>query len=96
MTMRDDNGWTLHRLSLRNFRNFPALDINFSPKITLLVGRNGSGKTSVLDALAIMLRVPLRNLSGKRDNELSAEPLQFVDGDAHLKVTSLEPKDCSH
>ena len=38
-------------LSLTNFRCFPQLDINFDATITLIEGDNGSGKTSILEAL---------------------------------------------
>lgn len=90
--MSRENDWVLKRLTVQNFRNLPSLDIEFGPGVNLLIGRNGSGKTTVLDALAVMLRVPLRALSGKRDNELSAEPLQFVEDDAHRSVKSLDSR----
>ncbi len=38
-------------LSLNNFRNFSKLDLKFSPKITLIVGDNASGKTNILEAI---------------------------------------------
>jgi predicted ATP-binding protein involved in virulence len=43
----------IDKLSLTNFRAFPRLDLDFRPKFNLFVGENGSGKTSVLDALAV-------------------------------------------
>ncbi|MDR0356731.1 MAG: AAA family ATPase, partial [Deltaproteobacteria bacterium] len=45
----------LESLKLRNFRCFADLLINFDERLTVLVGRNGSGKTAVLDALAYYL-----------------------------------------
>ncbi|MDC0668820.1 AAA family ATPase [Nannocystis radixulma] len=46
----------VHRLQLENFRGFAALDLDLSHgRTTALVGVNGSGKTSVLDALARLL-----------------------------------------
>lgn len=45
----------LDRLELKNFRRFGSLELTLNPSFTLLVGVNGSGKTSLLDALAIAL-----------------------------------------
>lgn len=39
-------------LQLSNFRGFESLTLQFHEKLTVLVGVNGSGKTSVLDAVA--------------------------------------------
>lgn len=41
----------LDNLTLSNFRNIESVDISFSPGINFLVGENGAGKTSVLEAL---------------------------------------------
>lgn len=49
-------------LKLENFRSKEQLDIQFGEKLTLLVGENGSGKTSVLDAVAISLGAVLSYL----------------------------------
>jgi len=45
----------LQKLKLDNFRLFPSLELEFSKQVTVLVGVNGAGKTSILDALAILL-----------------------------------------
>src|SRR5580692_5882852 len=42
------------KLSLRDFRGFKSLDLDFSPDVTALVGVNGAGKTSILEAIAIL------------------------------------------
>ncbi len=42
---------TLSRLSIHHFRNIDASDLTFSPGFNFLVGPNGSGKTSVLEAI---------------------------------------------
>ena len=41
----------LERLCLRNFRNYEECDITFHSPVTLIVGRNAMGKTSLLEAL---------------------------------------------
>ncbi|RKU12636.1 DNA replication/repair protein RecF [Candidatus Poribacteria bacterium] len=41
----------LERLCLRNFRNYEVCDITFHSPVTLVVGRNAMGKTSLLESL---------------------------------------------
>lgn len=41
----------LQGLSIVNYRNIAGVELRFSPKINCFVGRNGSGKTNVLDAV---------------------------------------------
>lgn len=41
----------LKRLSILNYRNLRAVDLQFSPHVNCLVGSNGMGKSNVLDAI---------------------------------------------
>src|SRR5206468_653839 len=50
----------LHTLDLKDFRGFEASQLTFHPSLTVLVGINGSGKTSVLDAIVRLLLVAER------------------------------------
>jgi predicted ATP-binding protein involved in virulence len=45
----------IDRLSLKNYRCFDAFELNFHPQMTVIVARNGQGKTSVLDAIKVAL-----------------------------------------
>ena len=43
----------IRKLTIKNFRAFSELECDFEPGVNVLVGLNGFGKTSVLDAIAI-------------------------------------------
>lgn len=44
----------LEKLKLINFRNYRKLSLKFSPKINIIVGNNGVGKTNILEAIYIL------------------------------------------
>lgn len=44
------------KLSVKNFRSHDNFSITLSPTITVIVGKNGSGKTSLIEALYMALR----------------------------------------
>lgn len=45
----------LTQLELKNYRRFDDLTISFHPELTVIVARNGQGKTSILDAATTVL-----------------------------------------
>ena len=47
----------IDRLGIENFKKFDRQSFELHPHFTLLVGENGSGKTSVLDALAVAMAI---------------------------------------
>lgn len=46
---------TIERLVLRNFKRFRTFELDFDPELNILVGGNEAGKSSVLQALDIVL-----------------------------------------
>lgn len=58
----------LHELRLQNFRCFTDTTISFDERLTVLVGKNGSGKTAILDAAAIALNNFILNAHGVSTN----------------------------
>lgn len=78
----------IDRLELRNFRRFSEAAIDLHPQFTLLVGENGAGKTTILDALTVAMGVWLHNppskslLNSRRrllPDEHRLEPIQIGD-----------------
>lgn len=67
----------IDRLTVQNFKKFSHQVFSLHPQFTLLIGDNGSGKTSILDALAVAMAIWLvdppdstlrksgRNIQGK-------------------------------
>jgi putative ATP-dependent endonuclease of OLD family len=45
----------LHKLSIRNFRKIEDLIVNFPSGLSVIVGENNTGKTTIIDALRFML-----------------------------------------
>ena len=45
----------LQNLTLKNFRCFESIDIPFHKNLSVIVGTNGAGKTTILEGAAIAL-----------------------------------------
>jgi predicted ATP-binding protein involved in virulence len=68
----------IDHLSVRNFKGFSAREFYFHPEFNLIVGTNGTGKTSVLDALAVAVGSWFLGVRGAdsrhiRDTEVTLE-----------------------
>lgn len=72
---------SLKQLSLRNFRLFgedeQILKFSSDKNVTILVGNNGSGKSSILDAIAISISTFTSNFPGQAIK-------QYTDSDIHI------------
>ncbi len=61
----------INRIKLKNFKLFEDFELSLHPEFTLLIGENGSGKSSIVEALAIvcgvwLYEVPDKNVSDSR------------------------------
>lgn len=65
----------LQNLKIEGFRGIESLELTFDERLTVLVGENGAGKTTVLDALAILLGYYLSACC----NDLSARKIESTD-----------------
>lgn len=45
----------ISRLSIRNFRNFRNINVDFQKGVNTIIGENGSGKTNILQALRLLI-----------------------------------------
>ncbi|MHA3683736.1 AAA family ATPase [Leucobacter sp. HY1908] len=92
--MKTVKHWYVSRLRVENFRCFARLDLELAPDLTLLVGLNGAGKTAVLDAIAVALGTPMRELSGEKQRGILQEDVRVVpfDLDSHVTSATVEPQ----
>ncbi|WP_166823114.1 AAA family ATPase [Brevibacterium limosum] len=75
---------------MKNFRCFDELSIDFDEELTVVIGKNGSFKSFVLDRLAIMLSTVLTNFDGpNRGFQLSDARKVPVDLDSKEAVTEM-------
>lgn len=58
----------IKHLRLRNFRNYVRVDVEFGPGLHFLIGKNGQGKTNLLEA--IYLLSTLRSFRGCQTSQL--------------------------
>lgn len=73
----------LSKVSLINYRCFERLAIDLHPRLTVIVGTNGAGKTAVLDGIAAGLTPVLRHLSSA-NQRLTGEGAGIKDTDFRL------------
>jgi predicted ATP-binding protein involved in virulence len=88
----------IDRLEITNFKKFSDYTLDLHPQFTLLVGDNGTGKTTILDALAIaagvwLINAPDSTLSNSGRNILPAEiRLEAVTtGDRRTRLVECKP-----
>ena len=86
----------LRELQIRNFRKIVALTMSFPHGLTVLVGENNSGKTTIIDALRLML-FPSQDLDSLR---LTEDEFRAGTGHAPIEIscrfTGLEDEDEVH
>ncbi len=87
----------INRLEIKNFKKFSDYTLDLHPQFTLLIGDNGTGKTSVLDALAIaagvwLVNSPDTNLNYSRRNILRSEiRLESISTDSITQFVEHKP-----
>ena len=55
----------IEKIKITNYRCFREADIVFDEHTTLIVGKNGAGKTAILDAVAVAVSTFLLGIDGE-------------------------------
>ena len=84
----------LKRISIVNFKNIKAADLDLSPKMNCFLGLNGVGKTNFLDAVYYLSFC--HGVSGSPDSQLitHGEDFFMLEGDYDLSVVQHEVISC--
>ena len=76
----------LKKLKVKNFRCFENLEMNLNPRCNVLVGINGSGKSTILDALSIALSGYLLGFDNIKGTYIQTEDAHFVTHQAGNRI----------
>ena len=68
----------LKNITAKNFNGFENITVEFSPGINLLIGNNGSGKTSLIEALSIALGTSFSLVNGIGTKGLSDSTVRYI------------------
>ncbi|WP_260068839.1 ATP-dependent endonuclease [Paenibacillus sp. p3-SID867] len=77
----------LSRMIIENFRGIQTMDLSFNPDINIIIGENGSSKSTIIDAIRLLYNLgePIKELFVK--NEDFATNLQTGDSASTIKIT---------
>ena len=84
----------LEKIYIENYKAIEKLDINLKPGLNLLIGDNGSGKTSVLEGIAVALGGLFVNVAGVRTKNIVKDDVRMnikALGDSSTTIEYCEP-----
>ena len=67
----------LKKVRITNYRCFKEADIDFDEHTTLIVGKNGAGKTAILDAVAVAVSTFLLGIDGGVSRNISRDDARY-------------------
>ncbi len=70
----------ISRIKIQNFKNFSDVEVEFAPGVNLFVGGNGCGKTSILEAINVVLGSVLTNLNPEFDRKIYFSEIKITNG----------------
>lgn len=81
------------RVVVQNFKSIRDMEIEFAPGVNLLIGDNGAGKTSILEALTVALGGYLEGITGVstkgiKQNDVRIERSQLADASMDLQYAT--------
>lgn len=84
----------IKKILIKNFKAIEEMELEFAPGVNLLIGDNGVGKTSVMEAIAIGLSGILKGVSGVPVKNILQNDIRFSldeSGDASTAIVYGKP-----
>ena len=88
----------LNKVTIRNYRAIEDMELEFAPGVNLLIGDNGAGKSSVLEAIATVLSGMFRGVLGVSSKGILQSDINFKingQGDASTEIVYGTPTEIS-
>ena len=88
----------IERLCIKNFAIIEEVDIKFKPGLTVITGETGSGKSILLEALAVALGSKADKIMVRNGAERAVVVAKFADAEIKricLLYTSPSPRDAT-
>ena len=78
----------IEELHLQNFRGFKELTLQFPRNLAVIIGVNGSGKSSILDVIAIFLSIYINQplLKKRRKNSTLSDKTGLTEDDIYINA----------
>ena len=80
----------IQQVTVKNFRCFENLTLNLNPDINIFVGNNGSGKSSVLDAISAAMYPYVSQIQQIADQNQDKSPIS--ESDLSIQKNGLKQK----
>jgi predicted ATP-binding protein involved in virulence len=82
----------IEELHLQNFRGFKELKLQFPRNLAVIIGVNGSGKSSILDEIAIFLSIYINQplLKKRRKNSTLSDKTGLTEDDIYINAQESE------
>lgn len=81
----------IHKIELENFRNFEKVDFHFPTNFTVIIGENGKGKSSILQALRVAAATFFIGIDEAERYHIQKEDVRRID----LNSRFVPQKNCS-
>ena len=74
------------KLNLKNFRKYEDFEIEFKDRLTVIIGANGSGKSTIIDATGKLLSVVFRSLFDFKSETMRKNDIRLNKGEKCFPV----------